>query len=476
MSISRRNVILGVGGVLAGGLLGATFSAGRGWRSNSQIPRALQVKTEDTLPAEVDVVVIGGGVAGLSSALFLNERGLRTIVLEKGVVAGEQSGRAFGWIYSNNWDLGKLELANRSKEIWQGFSARFGEDIGFRQGGNFSLLSTDEEVEQSRKWLESALEIQPEMDAKILTGGELDALIAGAAGTYKAALYQASDGSAEPTFSVSKIAQGAMREGIRIIAPCAARTIEREAGKVAGVHTELGYVKAKAVVLAGGAWSSMFARNAGISFPQLAVSSHLQRLSRIEDALPGSGYGPDFAWCRTFDGETILGALVNTSPITADSFRHLFDFLPALKHSAGLVKVRLSSDFFESLRLKTRWNADEVTPFEDIRMLSGNVDHRQANIELANLRRANPQYERAVLKERWGGMIDATPDSTQFVTDVPDLPGLFVVTGFSGNGLTTGPASGEMIAQIIEGEKTTCDRSIYRFNRFTDGSDFVFRN
>ena len=73
-------------------------------------------------------------------------------------------------------------------------------------------------------------------------------------------------------------------------------------------------------------------------------------------------------------------------------------------------------------------------------------------------------------------MIDATPDSTQFVTPVPDMPGLFVITGFSGNGLTTGPAAGEMIAQMVAGEKTTCDPSIYRFNRFTDGSDFVFRN
>jgi len=58
----------------------------------------------------------------------------------------------------------------------------------------------------------------------------------------------------------------------------------------------------------------------------------------------------------------------------------------------------------------------------------------------------------------------------------PDVPGLFLITGFSGNGLTTAPASGQMIAEMIAGEQTTCDPSIYRFNRFTDGSEFVFRH
>ncbi len=480
MALNRRNLLLGGGTALLGAAIGGTvglgFGAGRGWSVQSDIPRALQVPTLDTLPSEADVVVIGGGIAGISTALFLNERGLKTVVLEKGVVAGEQSGRAFGWIYSNGWDLGKLEVANRSKTIWQGFAARFGEDIGYRQSGNFSLIADDEGVEYYNGWLKEAKAMHPQMDARLVSGSELDALIPGASEKFKAALYQGSDGTAEPAWSVSKIAMGAIREGVRIVAPCAARTIEREGGKVAGVHTEHGCIKAKAVVIAGGAWSSYFARNAGVSFPQLSINSGMQRLSAIPGALPGAGYGPDFTWRMMANGETSVGVGSNAAPITADSFRYLMDFMPTLKYSDGLVKIQMSSDLFRSLRMPSSWNAQETSPFEQVRMLSGHVDTAEIDIALANLRRAFPQYEAAVVKERWAGMIDATPDSTQYIDQAPDVPGLFVITGFSGNGLTTAPASGEMIAQMIAGEKTTCDPNIYRMARFTDGSEFVFRH
>ena len=321
MPISRRNFILGAGSGVAGGAIGVGFMSGRGWQIKSAIPRTMPVQTLTKLPAQADVVVIGAGIAGISTALFLNEKGLNTVLLEKGVVAGEQSGRAFGWIYSNGWDLGKLELTNQSKTIWQGFASRFGEDIGFRQSGNFTIMGSDEELEMHRDWLKSALEIQPQMDAKIVTGADLDALIPGAGSKFKAALYQASDGTAEPNYSVSKIAMGAIREGVKIVAPCAARSVEREGGKVAGVHTEKGYIKAKHVVIAGGAWSSLFAGNIGVRVPQLALASSLQRLSRIDGALPGAGYGPDFTWRMQADGGTSVGANSNAAPITKDSFR-----------------------------------------------------------------------------------------------------------------------------------------------------------
>ena len=105
------------------------------------------------------VAIIGAGIAGISTALFLNEKGFDTVLLEKGAVAGEQSSRAFGWIYSNGWHLQKLELTNQSKTLWQGFAERFSEDIGFRQSGNFTLIDSDAEVEMHRAWLKDALEV-----------------------------------------------------------------------------------------------------------------------------------------------------------------------------------------------------------------------------------------------------------------------------------------------------------------------------
>lgn len=449
----------------------------RGWRINGTVSRAEAVAGYSDLPAEADVVVIGAGIAGISTALFLNEKGLKTVVLEKGVVAGEQSSRAFGWVYSNGWHHEKLELANRSKEIWRSFSGRFGEDTGYRQSGNFALLKSEEEVEQSRRWLDRALAVQPHMDAKIVAGSDLEHLVPGASTIYTAALYQASDGTAEPSYSVSRIAVGAMREGVQIVAPCAARTIEREAGKVAGVHSERGYIKAPIVVLAGGAWASLFAQNCGVRFPQLGlVGSHL-RLNGASGAVSGAGHGTDgISWRQHANGETSIGAQRNPAPITKESFRYFFDFLPTLSHGRGLFEISLGRDFLHSLLQKSTWGAHEVTPFEETRMLAARPQQASNALSLTLLKQKFPQYEGAMILEEWAGIIDATPDSTPFVTAVPNFPGLFLIAGFSGGGFTTGPAAGEMIAELIAAGKTTCNPSIYRFDRFTDGSRFEFRH
>jgi glycine/D-amino acid oxidase-like deaminating enzyme len=481
MAVSRRGLLLGAGTGLLGAMVGAGgaigFMSGKGWRQNNDVPRVLQVPMQEDLPAEADVVVIGAGIAGISTALFLNARGLKTVVLEKGLVAGEQSGRAFGWIYSNGWDLGKLQIANRSKEIWAGFAERFGEDVGFRRTGNYSLIGTEEEAAYYEGWLKEALAAHPQMDAKLIRGAELDALIPGASAKFVAGLYQGSDGTAEPQWSVPKIALGAQREGVVIVGPCAARSVEREGGKVAGVHTEKGYIRCKQVVIAGGAWSSLFASNLGVKLPQLSIATSMTRVSKVDGFLPGAGYGPDFTWRQAANGDTHIGVLGNVAPIMKDNFRFMMDFIPTLKATPpGMIKVRLSRDFFDDLAMPSSWANDEVSPFEMVRMLSGTVDQAEVDSVLANLRRAFPQYEKAVVKEQWAGVIDATPDSTQFVSAVPDNEGLFVITGFSGNGLTTAPASGEMLAQMMVGETPASDPSIYRFNRFEDGSEFVFRH
>ncbi|MCW1873326.1 FAD-binding oxidoreductase [Erwinia sp. INIA-01] len=480
MSVSRRKFLMGAGCGIAGAAVGFTagvFTAARpGYISASQIPRAQAVSTQADLPAEADVVVIGGGIAGISTALFLNEKKLNVVVLEKGVVAGEQSSRAFGWVYSNHWDLGKYELANQSKRIWSGFASRFDTDVGFRASGNYVMMHTDEEISAAEEWLKHARARDPQCDARIVSGAAMNAVIAGAGDKYKAMLYQASDGTAEPVWSVSRIAEGAMREGVKIVAPCAARTIEYAAGRVAGVHTEQGFIKCQNVVLAGGAWSALFAENAGYHLPQLSIDSSMMRISSAEGTLPGAGYGPDFVWRQMANGETSIGVMQHIAPVTKASFKYLTDFFPSLRYSSDLLKITFTRDFFHSLNMKSRWSAQDITPFEEIRMLSGQVDHAATQEALANLRRAWPAYQQTTVKEQWAGIIDASPDSTPYISAVANRNDIYVITGFSGNGLTTGPAAGQMLAQLIAGDQTTCNPHIYRFNRFSDGSPFTFRH
>lgn len=468
MAISRRNLLLGSGiglaGFVVGGAVGVGLSSGRGWRMPSDVPRALQITTSEDLPDEADVVIIGGGIAGITTALALNERGLKTVVLEKGVVAGEQSSRAFGWVYTMGWPMDTITSAQRGKEIWSEMAGKLGVDVGFRPYGNFTLLSTDEEIASQEAWLKDAKQVVPQLDGKILNRDELEALMPGSKDKFKGALYSQTDGGGEPQWSVPRMAEAAIRLGVHIVSPCAARTIEREGGKVTGVHTERGYIKAKHVVVAAGAWSSMFTRNAGVDFPLLAVNSSMQRISAIPGSLPGAGYGADFTWRQMANGETSIGIAGRTANITADHFRYLGDYISTLTKGYG-VKVRLSSDLFNTMRLKSSWGADEISPFELERILSATVDHEATDQALAALRSAYPQFEKAHVKETWAGMIDVSPDAKPYVDKVESIPGLYVICAMA-NGFTQGPAHGENIAKMINGEDVKLDPKVFALNRF----------
>src|SRR5579863_9480598 len=93
------------------------------------------VASTEALPPRVDVAIVGGGIIGVSAALFLAERKIATLVCEKGIIAGEQSSRNWGWCRTMGRDPRELPLAIESLRLWRGINARIGAETGFRQSG-----------------------------------------------------------------------------------------------------------------------------------------------------------------------------------------------------------------------------------------------------------------------------------------------------------------------------------------------------
>src|SRR5688500_17151154 len=91
------------------------------------------VVSDEAVPTRADVVVVGGGIVGVSTAYFLAGRNVSTLVCEKGVVAGEQSGRNWGWCRTTERDLRELPLAIESLKLWRTMNSRVGAETGFRQ-------------------------------------------------------------------------------------------------------------------------------------------------------------------------------------------------------------------------------------------------------------------------------------------------------------------------------------------------------
>src|ERR1700752_2076398 len=97
-------------------------------------------------PARADVVVVGGGIVGVSAALHLAKKGVSVVVCEKGRIAGEQSSRNWGWCRTMGRDADEIPLAIESLRLWRGMNERTGRETGFRQPGIVYLCETEKEM------------------------------------------------------------------------------------------------------------------------------------------------------------------------------------------------------------------------------------------------------------------------------------------------------------------------------------------
>ncbi len=414
-------------------------------------------------------MVIGGGVIGISTALFLNEAGVSVMVCEKGRVACEQSSRNWGWVRAQGRDAGELPIAIDSLNSWERISAEIGPDVGFERHGTLYLARSEGELAQLGEWLDVAK--QHQLDTRLINRAEVDALIKDQGSHWHGALYTPSDGRAEAFTAVPAVARHIQKKGVLIRENCAVRTIDQEAGKVAGVVTEAGKVKAPSVVFAGGAWSTMFLRNLGVRLPQLTVRATVARTEPSDNFFSGNAAGAGIAFRRRQDGGyTIAPGGINEHYLSLDSFRYFFEYQNVLRESARNLKLRFGADVITRLLPKPKWHGDSITPFEETRNLSPDPAPDGVNRMRAGLRKYVPSLADVPFAESWAGMIDVTPDVVPVMDEIDSVPGLYLATGFSGHGFGFGPGAGKVMANMVLGNKAEYDLSRFRFSRFSDGS------
>ena len=425
------------------------------------------ISYQDNLPESAEVVVIGGGVAGISTAWFLAKRGVDVLVLEKGRVAGEQSSRNWGWIRKQSRDADELPIVIESQRIWAGMAAEIGEDVGYAQRGVAYLADTEAQLAKHEEWLKVAE--QHQLDTRLLTSGEVDALIPGLSGSYVGGLHTPSDGRAEPFVAVPALARAVRRAGGRIIENCAVRGIEFQAGAVSGVITEHGPVRTQAAVCACGAWSSLLLRHLGLDLPQLTFRATVARTAPAPEFYDGNASAPGFGFRRRQDGGyTVSAAGTNDHFVGLDSVRYFSRFRHIHKANRGNLQLR-----FDGLlgRMKPRnWRDDQESPFERDRVLNPAPSDRALRRLGEAIRNRLPALEGIPLVESWAGMIDMTPDVVPVLDEVNDRRGLFVATGFSGHGFGIGPGAGRVMASLVLGESPGHDLTRFRFARFHDGT------
>lgn len=435
-------------------------------------PQVDLVAQDIELPESVDVVVVGGGIIGVSSALYLSEKGLRVALCEKGTIAGEQSSRNWGWVRVTRRDTRELLLSIESLRLWRTLDRDLGIDTGFTESGILAVSNNDDVLAKHQRWLTRARDMAGDaLDTREVTKEEIARLMPGAAASFKGGIYTPSDGRAEPQKAAPAIANALRRRGVKILTPCAVRGVETSGGRVSAVVTEHGTIKCHAVVAAGGAWTRYFCGNLDIALPQLLTRASVLRTKPVAGGPLCNVTTGDFAYRKRVDGGyTIAPGMRTHADITPDAFRLFFKYIEALKSQMGVMQLRFGKRFFEELKRPRKWALDRPTVFEAVRTLDPDPVMNYVDNGLIQFMKTYPDLGAVEVAQRWAGYMDVTPDAIPVISGVAALPGFFIGTGFSGHGFGIGPAAGKLMADLVTNDTPLVDPHMFRFNRFSDGT------
>ena len=434
----------------------------RTWTRGCEAPAAI--------PGSADVVIIGGGIVGVSTAWFLAKQGVDVALCEKGHIAGEQSGRNWGWVRQQGRDRREMPMIVESLRIWRGLGEEIGDDLGYREHGVIYLIDTDKQFERHAAWAKFAQDYG--IGTRLIEGRELRGLVRGASVRWRGALYTPTDGRAEPHRAAPALARAAERKGATILTSCAARGIETTAGRVSAVVTEHGSINTSTVLCAAGAWTSMFCRSLGIGVPQLRVRGTVARTAPANVVVcEGNMSDSRLALRRRQDGGyTLAHGSVVDHPITPSTFRFGAKFVPALFMDVRSLRLSLGREFFEEMSTPPTWPLDGESPFEKRRVLNPEPNTTILRRIRKNLDATFPQLAGTPIVESWAGMIETTPDVVPVIDEADALPGFYIATGFSGHGFGIGPGAGKAIAGLLTGDDVGLGLDEFRLRRFFDAS------
>jgi glycine/D-amino acid oxidase-like deaminating enzyme len=435
-------------------------------------PYVDSIAPDEAMPAATTVAVIGGGIIGTSAALTLASRGIPVVVCEKGYIACEQSSRNWGWCRQAGRDEREMPLIVESLRLWRDMDRTTGAITGFRECGVLYVADSEGDERHFHEWLEMA---QPyAIGARILSSVEVRALMPGASRDFHCALHVPGDGCAEPQKAAPAIARAAQRKGAVILSPCAVRGIERAAGRVHAIVTERGRIACEAVILAGGAWASLFCASLGVRLPQLKILSSVMRTAPVAGGPDTCTYLSEIGYRKRMDGGyTIACGTGYVVPLVPDSLRYLREYLPSIRRERSAIRPRFNSQSWSELTGARAWPLDRPSPFERTRVLDPAPNAALNARAWTAMRRLYPQFQPVPVVQEWAGYIDVTPDVVPYIGTVNQLPGLTVAAGFSGHGFGIGPAAGRLAAELATQATPSVDPTPFRLSRFSDGSAIV---
>lgn len=372
-----------------------------------------------------DVVVIGGGIMGTSTAFRLAERGLKVTLVEKGHLASGSSGKSSAIIRQHYSNEATARMALYSLRVFQNFVELVGDECGFKPVGFVVLAAA-----KDRGGLAANVALQQSVgiQTRLLSSGELGEVAPGIAGVDElAAAYEPEGGYADPWLTVNGFGNAARRHGTQILLNSEVLAVKLIGGRVSSVVTTQGEIATNAVVNTAGPWGAHVARMVGVELP-------------IQP-------------CR-------VQVAIFAPPPTPAIARVFVDFAKVIYYRPETGGLLL---------------AGSVDPKEAQHHADPDRYHERADLTFVeetwtHLAERFPVMTHAQSRAGYAGIYDVTPDWHPVIDEVPLGSGFFVAAGHSGHGFKLAPAVGVMVADLVTGQRTAgLDPAFFRFARYAEG-------
>lgn len=373
--------------------------------------------SDQNFPTRARVVVIGGGVMGLSTAYHLAKQGVQDVVLvERGELGAGSTCKAAGGVRAQFSDAVNIELGMRSLEVFRSFPELFVQDIDLDECGYLFLLEREEDL----RTFERNVELQRSMglESRIISveeAKELSPLISTEG--LIAGVWSPEAGHCTPESVVQGYARAARALGVRIIRHCEVTGVVREGDTITAVETAQGSIATDTVVCCAGAWSRALGDMVGVDLPVDPVRRELLVTEPMPDLPANVPFTIDFSTTMYFhrEGPGLLLGMSNQDEEPGFSLEHTDEWLEQVVEAAG---------------------------------------------------RRVPVLEEVGMASRWAGLYEVTPDHNALIGEAEGVSRFLYATGFSGHGFLQGPAVGQVMAELYLGQTPSVDVSALHGRRF----------
>jgi sarcosine oxidase subunit beta len=378
-------------------------------------------------PPTAEVVIIGGGVTGASTAYHLARRGVRDVVLvERQFLAAGMTGKSSACVRQHYSTPETCRMVLQSLRFFERFEEHTGgRTAGFTRTGY--LLGVDDRLRQAME-ASVALQQAQGIDSRLISPKEMQAIEPRLAiEDFTAGCWEPHAGHADPAQTTTGFAAAARDAGVRVLEQAEVTGLTLDGDRVAGVETSRGAIATRRVVNAAGTWADRIGRLAGVDLP-LTICRH--KIALV--AWPDEARGPH---PMVYDFTTNI----YTRPETGDMIL------------VGPLDSEEREDRADPDAYREGLNLDERTDL------------------LARAATRFPVLEHGHVARHYAGCFDVAPDWHPILDEVGPA-GFYVACGFSGHGFKLSPAVGDMMAALVaEGKRPGDDVHAFRLSRFAEG-------